>query len=43
MGAPPGRFAKDDWVRVEGKVYPVGSGVVLDTASIEAVERPDNP
>jgi uncharacterized repeat protein (TIGR03943 family) len=43
VGAPPGRFAKDDWVRVEGKIYPVGGEVILDAASIEAVERPDRP
>lgn len=43
VGAPPGRFSKDDWVRVAGKIYPVGGEVILDADSIEAVERPDRP
>lgn len=43
VGAPPGQFAKDDWVRVDGKIYPVGGEVILDADTIEAVERPDKP
>ena len=43
VGAPPGRFEKDDWVRVTGKIYPVGGEVILDAAEVEAVPRPDKP
>lgn len=43
VGVPPGRFAKDDWVRVSGKIYPVGGEVILDAAEIVAVPRPDKP
>lgn len=43
VGAPPGRFDQDDWVRVSGKIYPVGGDVIVDAASIEAVKRPKKP
>lgn len=43
VGAPPGQFDKDDWVRVSGKIYPVGGEVILDAESIEPVERPERP
>ncbi len=43
VGAPPGQFTKDDWVRVAGKIYPVGGEVILDAHSIDGVKRPDKP
>lgn len=43
VGAPPGQFDNDDWVRVAGGIYPLGSEVVVETSSIEAVERPKHP
>jgi uncharacterized repeat protein (TIGR03943 family) len=43
VGAPPGRFAKDEWVRVTGKIYPLGGEVILDADSVEAVDRPEKP
>lgn len=43
VGAPPGQFAKDDWVRVAGKIYPVGGEVILDAESVESVKRPERP
>jgi uncharacterized repeat protein (TIGR03943 family) len=43
VGAPPGRFAKDDWVRVTGQIYPLGTEVVIDAAEIAGVPRPKHP
>ncbi len=43
VGAPPGRFAQDDWVRVTGSIYPVGEEVIVDAAQVEQVDRPKNP
>lgn len=42
-GATPGRFKADEWVRVEGRMYPVGSEVLVDATAIENVERPKHP
>lgn len=42
-GAPPGRFAEDDWVRVTGNIYPVGREVVLDATEVVGVPRPKRP
>lgn len=43
VGAPPGRFKADDWVRVTGRIYPVGSQVVVDATEVVAVPRPAKP
>jgi uncharacterized repeat protein (TIGR03943 family) len=43
VGAPPGRFAKDDWVRVTGKVYPIGEQVVVDATDVRMVDLPKHP
>ena len=43
VGAPPGRFKADDWVRVSGKFYPLGRDVIVDASDIVAVERPKRP
>jgi uncharacterized membrane protein YcgQ (UPF0703/DUF1980 family) len=43
VGAPPGRFAPDQWVRVTGTFYPVGRETVVDASSIEAIPRPEDP
>ncbi len=43
VGAPPGQFEKDQWVRVAGKIYPLGDEVIVDADSVEAVERPKKP
>jgi uncharacterized repeat protein (TIGR03943 family) len=42
-GAPPGRFKDEQWVRVTGKLYPVGEEVVVDAERIERVARPKRP
>lgn len=43
VGAPPGRFEEDDWVRVTGSFYPVGKEVVVDASDIQPIPRPDDP
>lgn len=43
VGAPPGKFQEDQWVRVEGTIYPLSQEVVVDAARIAAVPRPDKP
>jgi len=43
VGAPPGRFKADEWVRVSGKFYPLGRDVIVDSSDIVPVERPKRP
>lgn len=43
VGAPPGQFGQDDWVRVTGDIYPIGDGVIVDTSQVEPVKRPEHP
>lgn len=43
VGAPPGGFKADDWVRVTGKIYPVGAEVIVDASNVERVDRPKHP
>lgn len=43
VGAPPAKFKPDQWVRVEGTIYPVGSQVVVDASNIVPIPQPENP
>jgi len=43
VGAPPGKFSEDQWVRVTGAIYPVGNEVVVDASKIVPISRPQNP
>lgn len=43
VGAPPGRLKADDWVRVSGRMYPLGREVIVDSTGIEPVKRPKRP
>lgn len=43
VGVPPGTFAADDWIRVQGRVYPVGREVLVAAESAEAIAVPDQP
>ena len=42
-GAPPGELEQDQWVRVEGKLYPLGREVIVDLTEVTKVPRPDQP
>jgi len=43
VGAPPGKFAEDQWVRVSGAFYPVGREVVVDADQVRAIPQPKDP
>ena len=43
VNAPPGRFEEDEWVRVTGSIYPLGTEVVVDASRVQAIPRPEQP
>ena len=43
VGAIPGEFKEDEWVRVEGAMYPLGREVIVDVSEIVGVPRPEHP
>lgn len=43
VGAPPGDFKSDDWVHVNGKMYPLGSEIIVDATEIEGIDKPKHP
>ena len=43
VGAPPGAFENDEWVRVSGRFYPLGGEVIVDATEVTAVPRPKKP
>lgn len=43
VGGPPGKFAEDQWVRVEGIIYPLGREVIVQALDISRVPRPKRP
>jgi uncharacterized repeat protein (TIGR03943 family) len=43
VGTPPGGFKTDEWVHVEGQVYPVGKEIIVDASDVEKVKRPKHP
>lgn len=43
VGAPPGRFEADDWVRVTGRIYPLGQEVLVDATEVAKTPRPKHP
>jgi uncharacterized repeat protein (TIGR03943 family) len=43
VGAPPGRFGKDDWVRVTGRLFPLGPDVVVQASEVVGVPEPKHP
>ncbi|MDQ3619437.1 MAG: TIGR03943 family protein [Actinomycetota bacterium] len=43
VGAPPGRFEADQWVRAEGRLYPLGGEVIVDATDVVGVPRPARP
>ncbi len=38
VDAPPGTFETDEWVRVTGPIYPLGSDILVQAESIEPIE-----
>jgi len=43
VGAPPGAFAADEWVKVEGRIYPIGREVLVAAEHIEGIPAPSDP
>ena len=43
VGAPPGQFKSDQWVRVSGAMYPLGREVIVDATDVVKVDRPERP
>lgn len=43
IDAPLGELQADQWVRVEGAIYPLGHEVVVQASSVTAIERPKRP
>lgn len=43
VGAPPGGFGEDQWVRVRGTIYPLGREVIVQASEIARVPRPAHP
>jgi uncharacterized membrane protein YcgQ (UPF0703/DUF1980 family) len=43
VNVTPGQFSDEDWVRVQGTIFPLGREVIVDASDVAAVERPDQP
>jgi uncharacterized repeat protein (TIGR03943 family) len=43
VGAPVGVFEDEDWVRVTGRVYPIGREVIVAAEMVEEIPVPDQP
>jgi uncharacterized membrane protein YcgQ (UPF0703/DUF1980 family) len=43
IGAPPGRFSPDDWVRVTGQMYPLAHEIIVVASTVVGVPRPKHP
>jgi putative membrane protein len=43
VGAPPGAFEPDDWVKVRGRIYPVGREVIVAVDDVVAIPAPSDP
>lgn len=43
VNVPPGRFQPDDWVSVTGRIYPLGSEILVDASDVHAIPQPARP
>jgi uncharacterized repeat protein (TIGR03943 family) len=43
VGVTPGAFAPDRWIRVRGRVFPIGREVLVAAETAEAIPTPDRP
>jgi uncharacterized repeat protein (TIGR03943 family) len=43
VNVPPGRFKPDDWVSVTGRIYPLGSEILVDASAVAAIPQPERP
>ncbi len=43
VGAPPGAFEPHDWVKVRGRIYPIGREVIVAVDDLVAIQAPSDP
>jgi uncharacterized repeat protein (TIGR03943 family) len=43
VNVPPGRFQPDDWVGVTGRIYPLGSEILVDASAVAGIPQPSHP
>jgi putative membrane protein len=43
VGAPPGQFQQDQWVRVTGNLFPLEHQMIVDASEVERIPRPAKP
>jgi putative membrane protein len=43
VDAPPGHLDDNSWVRVTGKLYPLGSDVLVDATDVTSIDQPAQP
>ena len=43
VGAPPDDLKQDQWVRIDGRVYPLGGEVLVHASAVTPVQRPEKP
>jgi len=43
VDAPPGPLQDNDWVRVTGRLYPLGDEILLDASAVEPIPEPERP
>ena len=43
VDVPAGRFQEDQWVRVTGRIYPLGREVLVDASGVTGIPRPAKP
>jgi uncharacterized repeat protein (TIGR03943 family) len=43
VNVPPGRFKPDDWVSVTGRIYPLGSEILVDASAVQTIPIPERP
>jgi uncharacterized repeat protein (TIGR03943 family) len=43
VDAPPGQLQDNEWVSVTGKIYPLGSDILVDASSVTPIPQPERP
>jgi uncharacterized membrane protein YcgQ (UPF0703/DUF1980 family) len=43
VNVPAGRFGEDQWVRVNGPIYPLGRDVIIDATDVVGIPAPSRP
>jgi uncharacterized repeat protein (TIGR03943 family) len=43
VGGPAGGIGQDSWVRVTGRIFPIGTDVLVVASSVEQIPVPDRP